>query len=71
MFPGETRPEIRIVAGDVHLTGVGLDRTYWYRFGDLNDKRVSLRPTDEIGDDERGTNFRDHCADEPYGNFVQ
>ncbi|KAG2035231.1 FAD binding domain-containing protein [Suillus americanus] len=51
MFPGETRPEIRIVAGDVHLTGVGLDRTYWYRFGDLNDKRVSLRSTDEIGDD--------------------
>ncbi|KAG1743422.1 hypothetical protein EDB19DRAFT_1827324 [Suillus lakei] len=51
IFPGETRAEFRIVTGDIRLTGVGLDRTYWHRFGYLNDKCVSLRPTDEIGED--------------------
>ncbi|KAG1722264.1 FAD binding domain-containing protein [Suillus lakei] len=51
MFPGETKAEFRILTGDIRLTGVGLDRTYWHRFGDYNDKCVSLRPTDEIGED--------------------
>ncbi|KAG1743424.1 FAD binding domain-containing protein [Suillus lakei] len=51
MFLGETKAEFRIVTGDIRLTSPGLDRTYWHRFGDLNDKCVSLRPTDEIGED--------------------
>ncbi|KAG1743420.1 FAD binding domain-containing protein [Suillus lakei] len=51
MFPGETRAEFRILTGDIRLTGVALDRTHWHQFGDLNDKCVSLRPTDEIGKD--------------------
>ncbi|KAG2131334.1 FAD binding domain-containing protein [Suillus clintonianus] len=51
MFPGESMAGFRVVTGDICLAGPGLDRTYWHRFGDLNDKCVSLRPTDEVGED--------------------
>ncbi|KAG0695595.1 FAD binding domain-containing protein [Suillus ampliporus] len=51
MFPGETRAGSWIITGDIRLTGPGLDRMYWHKFGDANDKCVSLRPTDEIGED--------------------
>ncbi|KAG0708098.1 FAD binding domain-containing protein [Suillus ampliporus] len=51
MFSGETRPEFRIVTGDIHLTSPGLDRVYWHRFGDFTDRCVFLRPTDEVGED--------------------
>ncbi|KAG1799865.1 FAD binding domain-containing protein [Suillus plorans] len=50
-FLGETRDDIRLVMGDIRLHG--LDREYWHRFGTF--KRgyvhVSLRPTNEIGED--------------------
>ncbi|KAG1809470.1 FAD binding domain-containing protein [Suillus variegatus] len=49
-FLGETRDDIRMVMGDIRLHGVGLDRAYWHRFGTFK-RGVSLRPTDEIGED--------------------
>ncbi|KAG1904383.1 FAD binding domain-containing protein [Suillus fuscotomentosus] len=49
-FLGETRDDIRMVMGDIRLHGVGLDREYWHRFGTFK-RGVSLRPTDEIGED--------------------
>ncbi|KAG1791729.1 FAD binding domain-containing protein [Suillus plorans] len=50
-FLGETRDDTRIVTGDIRLTGVGLDRLHWHRFGNWNERGLSLRPTDEVGDD--------------------
>ncbi|KAG2128829.1 FAD binding domain-containing protein [Suillus cothurnatus] len=50
-FFGETRDDVRMVMGDIRLHGVGLDRTYWHRFGNFKERGVSLRPTDEIGED--------------------
>ncbi|KAG1901776.1 FAD binding domain-containing protein [Suillus fuscotomentosus] len=47
-FLGETRDDIRLVMGDIRLHG--LDREYWHRFGTFK-RGVSLRPTDEIGED--------------------
>ncbi|KAG2158751.1 FAD binding domain-containing protein [Suillus bovinus] len=50
-FLGETRDDTRIVTGDIRLTGVGLDRVHWHRFGNFLERGVSLRPTDEIAED--------------------
>ncbi|KAG2040373.1 FAD binding domain-containing protein [Suillus americanus] len=50
-FLGETRDDVRMVMGDIRLHAVGLDRTYWHRFGRWNGRGVTLRPTDEIGED--------------------
>ncbi|KAG1862619.1 FAD binding domain-containing protein [Suillus subluteus] len=50
-FLGETRDDVRMVMGDIRLHAVGLDRTYWHRFGNFKERGVSLRPTDEIGED--------------------
>ncbi|KAG1734178.1 FAD binding domain-containing protein [Suillus lakei] len=50
-FLGETREDTRLVTGDIRLTGVGLDRVHWHRFGNFNERGLSLRPTDEIGED--------------------
>ncbi|KAG2051896.1 FAD/NAD(P)-binding domain-containing protein [Suillus hirtellus] len=50
-FLGETRDDIRIVTGDIRLTGVGLDRVHWHRFGNFNERGLSLRATDEIAED--------------------
>ncbi|KAG1793055.1 FAD binding domain-containing protein [Suillus plorans] len=50
-FLGETRDDIRIVTGDIRLTGVGLDRVHWHRFGNFNKRGLSLRATDEIAED--------------------
>ncbi|KAG2153626.1 FAD-binding monooxygenase [Suillus bovinus] len=49
-FLGETREDVRMVMGDIRLRGVGLDRTYWHRFGTMK-RGLSLRPTDEVGED--------------------
>ncbi|KAG2362728.1 FAD binding domain-containing protein, partial [Suillus spraguei] len=49
-FLGETRDDTRIVTGDIRLKGVGLDR-HWHRFGHLSTRGLSLRPTDEVGED--------------------
>ncbi|KAG2140304.1 FAD binding domain-containing protein [Suillus cothurnatus] len=49
-FLGETRDDVRMVTGDIRLKGVGLDRAYWHQFGNIN-QGLSLRPTDEIGED--------------------
>ncbi|KAG1870457.1 FAD binding domain-containing protein [Suillus tomentosus] len=49
-FLGETRDDVRLVMGDIRLRGVGLNRAYWHRFGTFK-RGVSLRPTDEIGED--------------------
>ncbi|KAG1899385.1 FAD binding domain-containing protein [Suillus fuscotomentosus] len=50
-FLGETRDDTRIVTGDIRMTGVGLDRLHWHRFGNFHERGLSLRPTDEVGDD--------------------
>ncbi|KAG1821882.1 FAD binding domain-containing protein [Suillus subaureus] len=50
-FLGETRDDIRIVTGDIRLKGIGLDRARWHRFGNFNERGLSLRPTDEVGED--------------------
>ncbi|KAG2362732.1 FAD binding domain-containing protein [Suillus spraguei] len=50
-FLGETRDDVRMVTGDVCLTGVDLDRVHWHRFGNFNERGLSLRPTDEVGED--------------------
>ncbi|KAG1875472.1 FAD binding domain-containing protein [Suillus subalutaceus] len=50
-FLGETRDDIRIVTGDIRLKGVGLDRAHWHRIGNFNERGVTLRPTDEVGED--------------------
>ncbi|KAG2362747.1 FAD binding domain-containing protein [Suillus spraguei] len=50
-FLGETRDDIRIVTGDIRLTGAGLDRVHWHKFGNFNERGLSLRPTDEVGQD--------------------
>ncbi|KAG2153628.1 uncharacterized protein EDB93DRAFT_1248532 [Suillus bovinus] len=49
-FLGETRDDVRLVMGDIRLHGVGLDRAHWHRFGNF-ERGLSLRPTDEIGED--------------------
>ncbi|KAG2033494.1 FAD binding domain-containing protein [Suillus americanus] len=49
-FLGETRDDFRMVMGDIRLKGVGLDRAYWHQFRNLK-RVISLRPTDEIGED--------------------
>ncbi|KAG0704757.1 FAD binding domain-containing protein [Suillus ampliporus] len=48
-FLGETRDDFFIVTGDICLTG--LDRVCWHRFGNFQERGLSLRPTDEIGED--------------------
>ncbi|KAG1884186.1 FAD binding domain-containing protein [Suillus subluteus] len=50
-FLGDTRDDIRMVMGDIRLHSVGLDRTYMHRFGNVTGRGLTLRPTDEIGDD--------------------
>ncbi|KAG1727594.1 FAD binding domain-containing protein [Suillus lakei] len=50
-FVGETRDDVRIVLGDIRLKAVGLDRAYWHRFGHIHTRGLSLRPTDEVGED--------------------
>ncbi|KAG2339394.1 hypothetical protein BDR05DRAFT_1003357 [Suillus weaverae] len=60
-FLGETRDNFRFITGDIRFTGVGLDRVYWHQFGKFNEQSVSLRPTDEIGED--GWHFFMHCSD--------
>ncbi|KAG2125946.1 FAD binding domain-containing protein [Suillus clintonianus] len=50
-FLGETRDDIRIITGDICLKGVGLSRAYWHSFGTFDERLISLRPTDEIGED--------------------
>ncbi|KAG1791973.1 FAD binding domain-containing protein [Suillus plorans] len=56
-FLGETRDDIRIVTGDIRLTAVGLDRMHWHLFGNFNERGLSLRATDEIGEDGDGWQF--------------
>ncbi|KAG0708275.1 FAD binding domain-containing protein [Suillus ampliporus] len=50
-FLGETRDDFCLVTGDIRLKGVGLDRVYMHRFGKWQERGVSLRATDEIGED--------------------
>ncbi|KAG1892972.1 FAD binding domain-containing protein [Suillus fuscotomentosus] len=50
-FLGETRDDIRIVTGDIRLTSVGLHKVHWHRFGNFNERGLSLRATDEIAED--------------------
>ncbi|KAG1844656.1 FAD binding domain-containing protein [Suillus subalutaceus] len=69
-FLGETRDDVRLVMGDIRLHGVGLDRKYMHRFGNVTGRgyvqflllglgemwiltlgSLTLRPTDEIGED--------------------
>ncbi|KAG2035884.1 FAD binding domain-containing protein [Suillus americanus] len=50
-FLGETRDDTRLVTGDIRLKGVGLDRMHWHRFGHFKERGLSLRPTDEVGED--------------------
>ncbi|KAG0704756.1 FAD binding domain-containing protein [Suillus ampliporus] len=50
-FLGETRDDFCLVTGDIRLKGVGLDRVYWHRFGKLHERGLTLRPTDEVGED--------------------
>ncbi|KAG2111013.1 FAD binding domain-containing protein [Suillus discolor] len=50
-FLGETRDDAQMVTGDICLMGVDLDRLHWHQFGNLNERGLSLRPADEIGDD--------------------
>ncbi|KAG1881310.1 hypothetical protein F4604DRAFT_1747483 [Suillus subluteus] len=50
-FLGEYRDNTRVVTGDIRLKGVGLDRVHWHRFGHFNPQGLSLRPTDEVGED--------------------
>ncbi|KAG2103426.1 FAD binding domain-containing protein [Suillus discolor] len=50
-FLGESRDDTRLVTGDIRLTGVGLDRVHWHLFGNFNERGLSLRATDEIGED--------------------
>ncbi|KAG0697640.1 FAD binding domain-containing protein [Suillus ampliporus] len=50
-FLGETRDDCRFLTGDIRLKGVGLDRVYWHQFGKFQERSLSLRPTDEIGED--------------------
>ncbi|KAG1777062.1 FAD binding domain-containing protein [Suillus placidus] len=45
-FLGETRDDARIVVGDIRLNCV-----HWHQFGQFNKRGLSLRPTDEIGED--------------------
>ncbi|KAG2749040.1 hypothetical protein P692DRAFT_20954002 [Suillus brevipes Sb2] len=60
-FLGETRDDARLIVGDIRLDGVGLDRSYWHHFGKFKDRNISLRPTNEIGED--GWQFFLHCDD--------
>ncbi|OJA16660.1 hypothetical protein AZE42_09261 [Rhizopogon vesiculosus] len=50
-FQGETRDDFRVVTGDIRLTCAGLNRVHWQQFGSMADRSVSLRPTDEVGED--------------------
>ncbi|KAG1720137.1 FAD binding domain-containing protein [Suillus lakei] len=50
-FLGETRDDFHIITGDIRLTGVGLERPYWHQFGKFQERGISLRPSDEIGED--------------------
>ncbi|KAG0703601.1 FAD binding domain-containing protein [Suillus ampliporus] len=50
-FLGETRDDFCIITGDICLKGVGLDRMYWHQFGTWQERALSLRPTDEVGED--------------------
>ncbi|KAG2043498.1 FAD binding domain-containing protein, partial [Suillus americanus] len=50
-FSGETRDDTRLVTGDIRLKGIGLDRVHWHRFGHFSERGLSLRPTDEVGED--------------------
>ncbi|KAG1870118.1 FAD binding domain-containing protein [Suillus subalutaceus] len=50
-FLGETRDDTRLVTGDIRLKGIGLDRLHWHRFGHFSERGLSLRPTDEVGED--------------------
>ncbi|KAG1881324.1 hypothetical protein F4604DRAFT_1747487 [Suillus subluteus] len=50
-FLGEYRDNTRVVTRDIRLKGVGLDRVHWHRFGHFNPQGLSLRPTDEVGED--------------------
>ncbi|KAG1745464.1 FAD binding domain-containing protein [Suillus paluster] len=50
-FLGETKDDTRMITGDIRLKGVGLDRTYWHRLGNFRERAISLRPTDEVGED--------------------
>ncbi|KAG2157977.1 FAD binding domain-containing protein [Suillus bovinus] len=43
--------DTRIVTGDICLTVVDLDRLHWHQFGNFSERGLSLRPTDEIGED--------------------
>ncbi|KAG2072269.1 hypothetical protein BDR04DRAFT_416961 [Suillus decipiens] len=61
-FLGETRDNIRVVLGDIRLKAPGLDRAYWHRFGNFK-RGISLRPTDEIGEDGWQFSIFDHDLD--------
>ncbi|OJA13427.1 hypothetical protein AZE42_05778, partial [Rhizopogon vesiculosus] len=50
-FLGETRDDTHIVIADICLKGAGLDREHWHRIGSFNTQAVTLRPTDEVGED--------------------
>ncbi|OAX35473.1 hypothetical protein K503DRAFT_722941 [Rhizopogon vinicolor AM-OR11-026] len=50
-FQGEVREDFRMVTGDIRLTCAGLNRVHWQQFGSMVDRSVSLRPTDEVGED--------------------
>ncbi|KAG2153625.1 FAD binding domain-containing protein [Suillus bovinus] len=50
-FLGETRDDALMITGDIRLTCVGLDRSYWHQFGYFKERGLSIRPTDEVGED--------------------
>ncbi|KAG2125947.1 FAD binding domain-containing protein [Suillus clintonianus] len=68
-FFGETREDTQTVTGDIRLTGVGLGREHWHRFGDFNERGLALRPTDEIGED--GWQFFLFCSKLDLKNIVE
>ncbi|KAI6105245.1 hypothetical protein EDD16DRAFT_1747722 [Pisolithus croceorrhizus] len=50
-FVGSTWEDASIVLGDIRLEVKGLDREHWHHFGTTSKDMVSLRPTNELGQD--------------------
>ncbi|KAI6003383.1 FAD binding domain-containing protein [Pisolithus marmoratus] len=50
-FLGTTREHDFIVQGDIRLEAGGLDRDHWHIFGQMSQDVITLRPTDELGED--------------------
>ncbi|KAI6117272.1 FAD binding domain-containing protein [Pisolithus croceorrhizus] len=50
-FVGSTWEDASIVLGDIRLEVKSLDREHWHHFGTMSKDMVSLRPTNELGQD--------------------